>query len=89
MHSLVIHGGFDPRLLALLVDMHLKAHVPSRYGVRLSGPEDLRAADPGAIVVMSRAFAGEIAKIAAMEAPRAELLFYSDLMSRARRARAA
>ena len=87
--SLVIHGGFDPRLLALLVDMHLKAHVPSRYGVRLSGPEDLRAADPGAIVVMSRAFAGEIAKIAAMEAPRAELLFYSDLMSRARRARAA
>jgi hypothetical protein len=52
--------------------------------VKLSGPEELAAAKPGLIVVMSRAFAGEIAEIARTHAPNAEILLYSDLLSRAR-----
>jgi SAM-dependent methyltransferase len=87
--ALVRHGGFDPRLLTLLIDTHLKSHMPSRHGVTLSGPEALGSATPGVIVVMSRAFAGEIAKLAALSAPQAEIIFYSDLLGRARSARAA
>jgi ABC-type hemin transport system substrate-binding protein len=58
--------------------------VDERHGVKLSGPEDLIAANPGLIVVMSRAFAGEISKIAKTHVPHAEILLYSDLLSRAR-----
>jgi len=52
--------------------------------MKLAGPEDLIAANPGLIVVMSRAFAGEIAKIAKTHVPFAEIVLYSDLLSRAR-----
>jgi SAM-dependent methyltransferase len=82
--ALVLHGGFNPRSLALLIDTHLKTHMNERHGVRLSGPEDLAAVNPGLVVVMSRAFAGEISKIAKSHAPNAEILLYSDLLSRAR-----
>ncbi|HMF27820.1 MAG TPA: class I SAM-dependent methyltransferase, partial [Candidatus Cybelea sp.] len=82
--ALVLHGGFDPRTLSLLVDTHLKPHMNARHGVALSGPEALAAANAGVIVVMSRAFAGEIAKIAKLAAPKAEILFYADLIARAR-----
>jgi len=82
--ALVLHGGFDPKALALLIDTHLKAHVAERHGMALSGPEALSSADPGVIVVMSRAFASEIASIARQRAPRAEIVFYGDLISRAR-----
>ena len=87
--ALVQHGGFDPKSLALLIDTHLKLHVDERHGMKLSGPEDLIAANPGLIVVMSRAFAGEISKIAKTHVPHAEILLYSDLLSRARGRQAA
>jgi SAM-dependent methyltransferase len=82
--ALVLLGGFDPRSLALLIDTHLKLHVEERHGMKLSGPEDLAAAKPGLIVVMSRAFAGEISDIARAQAPNAEIVLYSDLLLRAR-----
>lgn len=82
--ALVQHGRFNPKSLALLIDTHLKLHMDERHGMKLSGPEDLAAANPGAIVVMSRAFAGEISKIAKAQAPNAEIILYSDLISRAR-----
>ncbi len=87
--ALVRHGGFDPRVLTLLIDTHLKTHMASRHGVTLSGPEALRSVAPGVIVVMSRAFAGEIAHLAASTAPQAEIISYSDLLGRARGPRAA
>jgi SAM-dependent methyltransferase len=82
--ALVLHGGFNPRSLALLIDTHLKTHLSARHGMNLSGPDELAAVNPGLIVVMSRAFAGEIVQIARAQAPNAEIVLYSDLLSRAR-----
>jgi hypothetical protein len=82
--ALVLHGGFDPKSLALLIDTDLKAHVAERHGVALSGPEDLSASNPGVVVVMSPAFAAEIASIARQRVPRADIVFYGDLLARAR-----
>jgi SAM-dependent methyltransferase len=82
--SLVVHGRFDARALRLLIDTHLKAHVGERHGCTLAGPEALAEAKPGVIVVMSRGFAGEIAAEARKFAPAAEILLYTDLLSRAR-----
>jgi hypothetical protein len=87
--ALVQHGGFDPKSLTLLIDTHLKLHMDERHGMKLSAPEDLAAANPGLIVVMSRAFAGEISKIAKTQVPQAEIVLYSDLLSRARGLKAA
>lgn len=87
--ALVRHGGFDPSALALLVDTHLIQHMPERHGVPLSPPGALAAANPGIIVVMSRAFADEIGRLAAQVAPKAEIILYSDLLARARLQRAA
>jgi SAM-dependent methyltransferase len=82
--ALVQQGGFNPKSLALLVDAHLKAHVPERHGVKLAGADELSAAKPGVIVVMSRGFAGEIAAVAKERAPKAKIVLYSDLIARAR-----
>jgi hypothetical protein len=82
--SLVVHGRFDAGALRLLIDTHLKAHVGERHGCTLAGPEALADAAPGVIVVMSRGFAGEIAAEARKFAPAAEILLYTDLLSRAR-----
>jgi 2-polyprenyl-3-methyl-5-hydroxy-6-metoxy-1,4-benzoquinol methylase len=82
--ALVLHGGFNPKKLCALIDVHLKKHVPERHGVPVWGPEALSTMDPAFIVVMSRAFAGEITRLAAKEAPHAEVLLYSDLLARAR-----
>ncbi len=82
--SLVTYGRFDATGLTLLVDKHLKAHVGERHGCALTGPETLAAADPGVVVVMSRDFASEIAAEIGKLTPRAEIILYSDLMSRAR-----
>jgi SAM-dependent methyltransferase len=82
--SLVVHGGFKASDLALLIDAHLKAHVGERHGCTLSMPDDLPDAEPGVVVVMSRSFAGEIAAHAKQLAPKAEVIFYSDLLARAR-----
>lgn len=82
--ALVQHGGFDPKKLVALIDTHLKAHVSERHGIPLKGPEEIAAADPHVIVVMSRAFAQEIAQIAKSHAPRAEIILYTDLIQRAR-----
>ena len=82
--SLIVHGHFDPRSLALLIDKHLKAHVSERYGCALQGPEALAASDAGVIIIMSRGFAREIAEEAHRLAPRAEIIFYADLLARAR-----
>ncbi|MEI9885727.1 MAG: class I SAM-dependent methyltransferase [Rhizomicrobium sp.] len=82
--SLVTYGRFDATGLTLLVDKHLKAHVGTRHGCTLTGPEALAEADPGVVVVMSRDFASEIAAEVNKLTPRAEIILYSDLMSRAR-----
>ena len=87
--TLVVHGGFMPAMLAGLIDAHLKAHVPARHGCELKSPEALAELDPGIVVVMSRGFAAEIAEHARALAPGAEIITYTDLMSRARLARAA
>jgi SAM-dependent methyltransferase len=82
--SLVVHGRFDARALTLLIDTHLKALVGERHGCALADPEALRGSQAGVVVVMSRDFAGEIAERARTLAPKAEIVFYSDLLSRAR-----
>jgi SAM-dependent methyltransferase len=82
--ALVLYGGFDPKTLVALIDTHLKAHVSERHGVVLKGPEALAKSDPQVIVVMSRAFAPEIARIAKNHAPRADIVLYADLIARAR-----
>jgi 2-polyprenyl-3-methyl-5-hydroxy-6-metoxy-1,4-benzoquinol methylase len=87
--SLVVHGGLETAVLSLLIDTHLKAHVGERHGIALSGPEALAQANPGVIVIMSRGFAEEIAAQAQMLAPRAQIIFYSELLTRARLRKAA
>jgi SAM-dependent methyltransferase len=84
--SLVTHGRFDTSALTLLIDKHLKAHVGERHGCTLTGPEALAGANPGVVVVMSRDFASEIASEVTRLTPGAEIVLYSDLMSRARAA---
>lgn len=87
--ALVQHGHFNPRILAALIDTHLKAHVSERHGVPLAGPEALEEANPDVIVVMSRAFAPEITRIAKSRVPNAEIVIYADLIQRARQRLAA
>ena len=82
--SLVVHGRFDAKALRLLIDTHLKAHVGERHGCALAGPEALAEAKPAVIVVMSRDFASEIEAEARKLAPSAEIIFYADLLCRAR-----
>src|SRR5262249_33469914 len=82
--ALVTHGKFEPRVLVALIDTHLKNYVETRHGVALQGPEALMTANPGIIVIMSRAFAGEIARLAAAAVPHAEIVFYTELLDRAR-----
>lgn len=82
--SLVVHGRFDPSGLSLLIDTHLKSLVGERHGCVLADPEALSESDAGIVVVMSRDFAGEIAERAKTLSPRAEILLYTDLLSRAR-----
>jgi SAM-dependent methyltransferase len=84
--SLVTHGKFDATSLTVLVDKHLKAHVSERHGCALTGPEQLAEAKPGVVVVMSRDFASEIAQEVNKLTPGAEIILYTDLMSRARTA---
>lgn len=82
--TLVRNGGFDPKLIGVLIDTHLKAHVGERYGCTLHGPEALADIHPGIVVVMSRGFADEIADEARARAPGAEILRFTDLLGRAR-----
>jgi len=84
--TLVTHGGFEPAMLSSLIDKHLKQHVGVRHGRALEEPEALTQSDPGVVIVMSRGFAKEIADEAKALAPKAEIIFYSDLLARARRA---
>ena len=82
--ALVLQGGFDPKSLSLLIDTFLKSHMSERHGVTLKGPEALKNAHPDVIVVMSRAFAPEISRIARAHAPKADIVLYADLIARAR-----
>ncbi|MGN6515670.1 MAG: class I SAM-dependent methyltransferase [Rhizomicrobium sp.] len=84
--SLVTHGGFEPAMLSALIDKHLKKYVGERHGRALDAPEALAKAQPGVVIVMSRGFAQEIADEAKALAPSAEIIFYSDLIARARKA---
>ncbi|HEY4943992.1 MAG TPA: class I SAM-dependent methyltransferase [Rhizomicrobium sp.] len=84
--SLVTYGRFDATALTILIDKHLRAHVGERHGCTLTGPENLAQANPGVVVVMSRDFASEIAAEVGKLTPGAEIILYSDLMSRARHA---
>jgi hypothetical protein len=87
--SLVVHGGFAPAMLSHLIDKHLIKHVDSRFGRTLEAPEALAAVQPDVIIVMSRGFAPEIVAEARALAPRAEIVTYSDLLSRAHLRKAA
>lgn len=82
--SVVVHGGFDPKRLSVLIDKHLRAYVAERYGCPLSAPEALKDAKPSTVVVMSRGFADEIVAEAKSLAPGAEVLVFTDLLGRAR-----
>jgi SAM-dependent methyltransferase len=84
---LVREGGFDPRTLSLLIDAHLQKHMDERHGVMLSAPEAL--ADVDAVIVMSRMFAGEIAREIRMRVPNAEIILYADLLESAKTRKAA
>jgi len=84
--SLVTHGGFEPAILSSLIDKHLKQYVGERHGRALDAPAALAETQPGVVIVMSRGFAQEIADEAKSLAPQAEIIFYSDLMARARQA---
>ena len=84
-----MHGRFDARDLTLLIDTHLKPHVGERHGCALADPEALSESNAGVVVVMSRDFAGEIAAEAKTLAPHAEIILYTDLLTRARTRHAA
>ncbi len=84
--TLVTHGGFEPAMLSALIDRHLKQHVGVRHGRALVEPETLAQSEPGVVIVMSRGFAKEIADEAKSLAPQAEIIFYSDLLARAKEA---
>jgi 2-polyprenyl-3-methyl-5-hydroxy-6-metoxy-1,4-benzoquinol methylase len=81
--SLVVHGRFDPRALSLLIDTHLKPLVGERHGCALASPDALAGSGAGVVIVMSRDFAHEIEAQAKTLAPNAEIIFYSDLLTRA------
>jgi 2-polyprenyl-3-methyl-5-hydroxy-6-metoxy-1,4-benzoquinol methylase len=87
--SLVVHGGFAPAMLSHLIDKHLIKHLDNRFGRSLDAPEALATAQPDVIIVMSRGFAHEIVAEARALAPRAEIVTYSDLLSRAHLRKAA
>jgi SAM-dependent methyltransferase len=84
---LVREGGFDPRMLSLLIDAHLQKHMSERHGVALSAPEAL--ADIDAVIVMSRMFADEISREVRMRTPNAEIILYADLLESAKTRKAA
>jgi SAM-dependent methyltransferase len=85
----LVQGGFDPKTLAALIDTHLKAHVGERHGVALLDPAALTAINPGVVVVMTRANRAAITAEAKTLAPGAEIIAFTDLLSRARLKRAA
>lgn len=86
LNSLIAQGGLDPNLLAAVVDKNLIRHTPEVHGIRLTAPEALAAARPDVIVVMSRSFADEIRTEALGRVPGCEVVFYSDLLQRAKAA---
>jgi hypothetical protein len=86
---LVREGGFNPRILTLLIDTHLKKHMNERHGVALSNPDALSRLPVEAVIVMSRMFAGEIAAEVKTRAPGAQIILYADLLAQARLAKAA
>jgi len=81
--SLVVHGGFDPKCARLVIDTHLRAHVPERFGCVLDDPEALTEAEIATVAIMSRDFAEEIARAARARAPHAQILVFSELLARA------
>jgi SAM-dependent methyltransferase len=83
--ALVVAGKLDPAVLAVLVDAHLGKYVSERHGVAVEPPDALAAADPGVVLVMSRAFAAEIAAEARRRTPQAVIVLYSELLAAARR----
>jgi hypothetical protein len=87
--SLVTHGGFDPKSLDVVIDSVLTTRATEKHGIKLAAPDALTAAPPGVVVVMSRTFAREIARLARRYAPKAEIVLYGDLLARARVALAA
>jgi len=84
---LVREGGFDPKILSLLIDAHLQKHMEERHGVRLAAPEAL--ADVDVVIVMSRMFAGEISREVKMRVPGAQIVLYADLLEGAKTRKAA
>jgi 2-polyprenyl-3-methyl-5-hydroxy-6-metoxy-1,4-benzoquinol methylase len=79
---LVRTGGFDPHMLSLLIDTHLKKHMGTRHGVLLENPDALNDSNADVVVVMSRGFADEIAAEARARAPHAQIILYADLLGR-------
>ncbi len=87
--AVVTHGGFDPKSVDVVIDSLLAARGKEKHGITFASPDVLKTARHGIIVVMSRTFAREIARIARRYAPKAEIVLYSDLLTRARMALAA
>ncbi len=87
--SLVLAGGFDPKILTLLIDTHLAALVPERHGIKPCPPAALKDRPVDVIVIMSRGFAAEIVTEEKRFAPNARIILYADLLARARLAQAA
>jgi len=87
--SLVRTGGFNPASLCLLIDAYLIQHMADRHGVRLSPPQALAETHIDVIVVMSRGFSDEIVEQARRLAPKARIILYTELLARARLAKAA
>lgn len=89
LNALVENGGLAPERLAALIDVHLRAHVPTLYGHRLAGPEALPTLKGRAILIASRAFAHEISRTIESVRPDLEILHFADLLNEAKTAAAA
>jgi hypothetical protein len=81
--SLVVQGELPPTRLAGLVDSHLPRYLDRVHGIPVVPPEEIARIRPDTVVIMSRAFAGEIQSSLRQIAPHARALRFSELMSRA------
>jgi hypothetical protein len=80
---LVSQGGLDRSQLLAVADRHLADAGSTPTGGPIVAPDTLKSLKPGAIVVMSRSFAGEIAAEARSIVPSAAILTLETLLAEA------
>jgi hypothetical protein len=80
---LVSHGGLDRSHLLAIADRHLAPAGSTTAGVPVVAPDALKSLNPGAIIVMSRSFAGEIEAEARSIVPSASILTLETLLAEA------